>query len=550
MAGSNFLATYMKSCLLFSLIYFSVGDPIQPDTPVADSDTITVFDCNKESFKLTISNSPSASAEQLLDNNVVSSDTNGFASAVLLMTGAKRSTLLDILRHAQSDSVFYASLVSSGAIDICNDPADPQNVDSALSEAEPVAANGYLDDESGYTLRPPTRRGHHQQFIRRTRTSPRMFHTDQIDVKIGDILPGKKGVDLFQGDMVYTRNFVESTKSGDSVIPTKDTMYWKPWNLWPRGKVNWYIDSAGPAVDECAIATFNTSASYMEKYTCLRFNYGVKPMPGSTYSIKLTADGNTCWAFVGMDTQSQVNLGGSGCQIPGIALHELGHAVGLIHQHSRDDRDKYVTIDWSNIKTSATNNFYKIISGSSYDSAISNLNYDYTSIMHYGMCEFSTDSARSGNCMRTIDPADESVAGQLGQRDHLSQVDIDTINSMYGCTATCGDGIQNQGEEGVDCGGPCRAQCGTSNDGIIPLPPQCAAESSELTDTQLAIIAGSAALLIIVLVIVFIVFHNKRKERKELAKQNLTQKSRLTPEQLREVLRQRKSQQPTTTAAT
>ena len=143
--------------------------------------------------------------------------------------------------------------------------------------------------------------------------------------------------------------------------------------------------------------------------------------------------------------------------------------------------------------------------------------------------------------MRTIDPADESVAAQLGQRDHLSQVDIDTINTMYGCTATCGDGIQNQGEEGIDCGGPCRAQCNGVDDGIIPLPSQCAASSGQLTDTQLIIIAGSGALLIIILVILFIVMHNKREQRKELAKQNLTQKSRLTPDQLREVLRQRKT---------
>ena len=523
---------------IFGLV---AGLGLQPDpVPVVDSDTITVFDCNNESFKLTISSSPSGTAEQLLESATVVADSNGFGSAVLLLSEAKKSTLLDILHHAKTDSAFYASLVAAGAIDVCDDPNDVHKVNSAKAESEPVAANGFLDDESGYTLQTPSH--HHKQYIRKSQIpSPRMFHSDQVDVKIGDILPGKKGIELFQGDMVYKKNFAVQT-TADSSSTGKDTMYWPPWNLWPGGKVNWYVDSSGPAVDTCAIATFNTSASYMEKYTCLRFNYGVKPIPGNTYSIKLTADGTTCWAYVGMDTQSQVNLGGSGCQIPGIALHEVGHAVGLIHQHSRDDRDKYVTIDWSNIKTSATNNFYKIVSGSSYDSAISKLNYDYTSIMHYGMCEFSTDTARTGDCLRTIDPADESIASQLGQRDHLSQVDIDTINAMYGCTATCGDGIQNQGEEGVDCGGPCRAQCNTTDDGIIPLPSECAASSSELSDTQLAIIAGSAAALIIVLVIVFIVAHNKREQRKELAKQNLTQKSRLSPDQLREVLRQRKAQ--------
>ena len=42
----------------------------------------------------------------------------------------------------------------------------------------------------------------------------------------------------------------------------------------------------------------------------------------------------------------------------------------------------------------------------------------------------------------------------------------------YGCkkkettaTATCSDGIQNQGETGIDCGGPCTA-CASCSDGI------------------------------------------------------------------------------------
>ena len=34
-----------------------------------------------------------------------------------------------------------------------------------------------------------------------------------------------------------------------------------------------------------------------------------------------------------------------------------------------------------------------------------------------------------------------------------------------GTTATCTDGIQNQGETGIDCGGPC-APCATCTDGI------------------------------------------------------------------------------------
>ena len=39
----------------------------------------------------------------------------------------------------------------------------------------------------------------------------------------------------------------------------------------------------------------------------------------------------------------------------------------------------------------------------------------------------------------------------------------DTIDN----TGTCYDGIQNQGEQGVDCGGPCQSVCPSCADGIL-----------------------------------------------------------------------------------
>lgn len=33
----------------------------------------------------------------------------------------------------------------------------------------------------------------------------------------------------------------------------------------------------------------------------------------------------------------------------GVALHELMHVLGFFHEQSRLDRDKYVTVYWSNV---------------------------------------------------------------------------------------------------------------------------------------------------------------------------------------------------------
>lgn len=63
-----------------------------------------------------------------------------------------------------------------------------------------------------------------------------------------------------------------------------------------------------------------------------------------------------------------------------IILHEIGHAIGFIHEHKRPDRDDYVTILSENIQSGKEHNFKK----ESIDVIDTyNLPYDYTSIMHY-----------------------------------------------------------------------------------------------------------------------------------------------------------------------
>ncbi len=70
-------------------------------------------------------------------------------------------------------------------------------------------------------------------------------------------------------------------------------------------------------------------------------------------------------------------------------LHELGHTLGLIHEHERYDRDKYVTIYWNNIRKGGKSQFYKKTKaiGACYGE------FDYNSIMIYWSTAFSKDGS-------------------------------------------------------------------------------------------------------------------------------------------------------------
>jgi hypothetical protein len=61
-------------------------------------------------------------------------------------------------------------------------------------------------------------------------------------------------------------------------------------------------------------------------------------------------------------------------------LHELGHKLGLEHEHQRPDRDAYITIDWNKVKIVYLEQFI-YIKPELYDYA--KYPYDYISVMHY-----------------------------------------------------------------------------------------------------------------------------------------------------------------------
>ena len=67
-----------------------------------------------------------------------------------------------------------------------------------------------------------------------------------------------------------------------------------------------------------------------------------------------------CYSRIGRDPndKEQVISIGLGCERLGTVVHETMHALGFFHEHTRPDRDKYITLDWGNIEQGKWNTVF------------------------------------------------------------------------------------------------------------------------------------------------------------------------------------------------
>ncbi|XP_055345375.1 astacin-like metalloendopeptidase [Paramacrobiotus metropolitanus] len=107
----------------------------------------------------------------------------------------------------------------------------------------------------------------------------------------------------------------------------------------------------------------------------------------------------------------------------GIIQHEILHALGFLHEHSRPDRDDYVTVNASNIVPGIDpRNWVKLREMETFG-----LPYDLESVMHYGP-EVSISPDRPAIVPRTT-----LLTRWMGQRRGLSSWDVAKLQIAYKC---------------------------------------------------------------------------------------------------------------------
>jgi hypothetical protein len=179
---------------------------------------------------------------------------------------------------------------------------------------------------------------------------------------------------------------------------------------WPNGVIPYVVDPGLPNQQRVtdAVAHWNTK---------LAGTIHLVPRTTQAYYVTFTR-GTGCSSYVG-----SINYGGQPINLAdacstGNAIHEIGHAVGLWHEHTRNDRDTYISVQTANIDPSTSYNFQKTGSMGQDIAA-----YDYGSIMHYGAYGFSI------NGLPTIVTIPAGIP--IGQRDGLSSRDINGVLAMY-----------------------------------------------------------------------------------------------------------------------
>lgn len=213
---------------------------------------------------------------------------------------------------------------------------------------------------------------------------------------------------LFEGDILLAGNM------SDRNAVTTDAA------LWPDGVIPFVVESSLGR----HTAAIEDAMRGIEAQTCLRF------VPRTNQRDYITLfKGPGCYSGVGRLGMAQPVSLGDGCVFRGTITHELLHAVGFFHEHSRSDRDQFIDVFLQNVSPESVPQFQRL---EPWQNRLLSP-FDYNSVMLYGSSAFSRGSGLS-----TMLAKDGARLDEVFDKKGMDASDAKRVQVLYHC------GLQGQ----------------------------------------------------------------------------------------------------------
>ncbi|MBX3021390.1 MAG: M12 family metallopeptidase [Bdellovibrionales bacterium] len=217
--------------------------------------------------------------------------------------------------------------------------------------------------------------------------------------------------EVIKGFVVAYGDILLGKPTRDDFPPTGFIKAQKP-QLWARGEIPFSLHESLPNPERVlrAIAYFNENTSV--KFV---------PYSGQADNIVFMPFDGICLSYLGKIGGNQPIYLDDRCGDQEV-MHEILHALGFIHEHSRPDRDAYVQVNWDNIEEDKQSQF--MVMPDSISESASGRPFDFNSIMMYSPDIFALDRSRP-----TIQSRRDTAIAPV--QEGLSAEDLNRLRKMY-----------------------------------------------------------------------------------------------------------------------